>query len=262
LLKELFYGIREGKTMTSNPTVIHVKDVITRKFRVRRPSEYQKGLHIFGIIDADTNDVLVVQMNQLRLLWIDSRSVRFHDEEGLNFKQMEAVCNRICKVVKQKHEKLFKGLTYIDPFRNEIMSFSNLNWEDVACINRMNQPLDWRRVRKTEMVDVFMYPKNMWTNATNYGFSFRFLQLRRCEPLGCNLFSTIQRTLPPPPPPPPPKQRPLSIKNDLKSDHKSSKNNQPSNNFNSSSSLQVLPPSLEEILKSRQKLRITNLLSE
>lgn len=251
--------------MSSNPNVIHVKDMIHRKFRVRRPSEYQKGLHILGIIDADTNDVLVVQLNQLRLLWIDSQSVRFRDEEGIHFKQMEAVCNRICKVVKQKHEKLFKGLTYVDPFRNDIMSFPNLNWEDVACINRMNQPLDWRRVRKTEMVDVFLYPKNIWTNATNYGFSFRVLQLRRCEPLGCNLFAHTPSPQPPPPPPPPPppisKSRSL-VKGNLKTDHKSCKNNQENNNFNSSSSLQVLPPSLEEILKSRQKLRITNLLSE
>lgn len=250
--------------MSSNPTVIHVRDMIYRKFRVRRPSEYQKGLRILGIIDADTNDILVVQMNQLRLLWIDARSVRFRDEEGNSFKEMEAVCNRICTVVRQKHKELFEGLTYVDPFRNDVMSFSNLNWEDVACVNRMNQPLDWRRVRKTEMVDVFLYPKNIWTNATNYGFSFRFLQLRRCEPLGCNLFSCSQSVTPPPPPPPPPSKSKLQshVKDNLKTDHKSSKNNQPNNNFNSSSSLQVLPPSLEEILKSRQKLRITNLLSE
>jgi hypothetical protein len=243
-----------------------VKTFATRKLRVRRPTEYQKGLWIFGILDAFENDVAVIELKQMRLIWIDARTIRARDEEGTILRQMDLVCKRVTKMLQGKYPSIFEGLTYVDPFRNDAITFSNIDWKDVTCTNRVNDPLDWRRIRKTEMVDLFVYPKNIWANSVNFGMSFRVLQMRRAEPLGCNLFlPAFKSPVPPPPPPPPPPRghsshrKPTPV---LKVDQESSTQKSISKSPTSPCSLQVVRPSLEEILKSRQKLRITNLLSE
>ena len=268
-VKKLQTGVAIAHRMSFPPLVIDIEGLATRRLRVKRPSEYQKGLRIFGIVDARTNDLLVIQMHQMRLLWIDARTVRIRDEDGCALKHMDAVCRRLSKAVRDKYPTVFRDLSYVDPFRNDAMSFCNLNWSDVYCMSRTSENLDWRRVQKTEMIDVFVYPKNIWTNAVNYGISFRLVQIRRCEPLGCKCFSSSGNDSSPPPPPPP-LPPPGIFKANVskviatvsKADQISSENYLSKNHSNSSSSIQVRVPSLEEILKSRQKLRITNLLSE
>ena len=241
-----------------------VKTFASRKLRVRRPTEYQKGLWIFGILDALENDVAVIEMNQMRLIWIDARTIRARDEEGTILRQMDIVCKRVTKMLQGKYPSVFEGLTYVDPFRNDAISFSNIDWKDVTCTNRVNDPLDWRRIRKTEMVDLFVYPKNIWANSVNFGVSFRVLQMRRAEPLGCNLFLPAFKSPPPPPPPPPPGGYSSHKKRQLvsKVDQESCTQKTSLKTSTSPCSLHAVRPSLEEILKSRQKLRITNLLSE
>ena len=251
--------------MVLSLNVYDVKSYVARKLRIRRPTEYQKGLWIFGILDAFDNDVSVIEMSQLRLIWIDAHTLRVRDEEGNTVRQMDVVCRRVTTMLQEKYPSMFEGLTYVDPFRNDNMSFFNLDWKDVICTNRINEPLDWHRVRKTEMVDLFLYPKNIWVNTVNFGVSFRVLQIRRSEPIGYNLFLPAFKSPPAPPPPPPPPVRGASNgKHGIvsKIDQKSCKQNASLESSHISCSLQVVRPSLEEILKSRQKLRITNLLSE
>ena len=203
-------------------------------------------------------------MSRMRLIWIDAHTLRVRDEEGNTVRQMDIVCRRVSTMLQEKYPSMFEGLTYVDPFRNDHMSFFNFDWNDVICTNRINEPVDWHRVRKTEMVDLFLYPKNIWANSVNFGVSFRLLQIRRAEPLGCNLFLPAFKPPPPPPPPPPTGGGGYSRKHMVvsKKDHKLCKSIPDLESSTPPCSLQVVRPSLEEILKSRQKLRITNLLSE
>jgi hypothetical protein len=233
--------------------VRNITDIQECKIRIRHGVSCSPGITLFSLIDIESKDHLLIRLNSYRVVSIDATHLSLKDASNLNSARVDAFKSHIYTTLKThtKYAEMFNERKEHSCNQSDLFRFVNLVWRDVTCFDVEDNMIQSDCILPNDLVSFIVYPRYVWMNSTHYGIAFKLVQLLRNEPLGLktNLFlpSEYARHKPPPPPPPPPMF--VAKINSNK-------------NINSITAFEVRRPTLQEILIGRQKLRLTNLLSD
>lgn len=233
------------------------ESVLNRSVRIRRREDVSSLRSLFELQDGETRELLLIALMRLRVVFSSDDAIRLRVDRRSDIENLQTLNRRVVEQLETsvEHGADFRARAYKDPWSNGIIALYNVDWRDVVCFDADHVPIRGERcVRDMEMVDAIVYPRFVWMNNAHYGISYRVAQLRRCEPVGLTrcLFAKASSIPIPPPPPPPPPTRAVGLRGTIRISTKAEK--RPKNIKTG-----VLPwtPSLDDILKCRQKLRTT-----
>ena len=250
--------------------VYNSEEVLTRAVRIRRRKDVESERYLFELQDGETRELLLIALMRLRVVFSSDDALRLRVEREADIENVRVLNRRILDQLRSTEEYRvdFESRIYKDPWSDGTITAYHLDWRDVVCFDADNEPLHPpRRVHEMEMVDAVVYPRFVWMNEGYYGISYRIAQLRRREPIGLarclfapptsalptSALPTSALPIPPAPPPPPPGFR--GIKSTIRIPFQTKTPVERSIRCITSSS--GWKPSLDDILKCRQKLRTT-----
>lgn len=244
--------------------VYNSEEVLQRAVRIRRRKDFESERYLFELQDGETRELLLIALMRLRVVFSSDDALRLRVERESDIEHVRVLNRRILDQLKSTDEYRadFESRVYKDPWSDGTITAYNIDWRDVVCFDADNEPLNPpRRVLEMEMVDAVVYPRFVWMNDGHYGISYRVAQLRRCEPIGlarCLFSAPCVASVPLAPPPPPPPPPPLGFKGIKRTVRLPFQNKTPSvRSFKSITSATGWKPTLDDILKCRQKLRTT-----
>lgn len=226
--------------MTLNIQFVH--NVQESMINIKKPISYPKDeMTVFDIYY--NNDIFLILLNFVQVCQ-KGKHIKFIESTN-NINHLQNILNNIITRAKEskKYSHLFSKKEWYNMIEDNVMlHFKNICEYDTRIFDIENTPIDFDKIKKNDNVSLIVYVKNIWINDKYYGINMKLSQVQRREPLGLSksLFpvSALQTpSIPPPPPPPPNARRPLKPK------------------------IEIVRPSLKDILNSREKLRKTNLLS-
>jgi hypothetical protein len=213
----------------------------TARVILRKPIEYRPGLFVFGLVDATTKEYLMLRLNAWRIVWIDGRGMRVREEVGGGISALRAFQTRVIGNIQSHPTHRHKTNDRVEAVcaMNDTLTFFDIRWEDVTCFDYEYRALPRERLEKHDLLDVIVYPRNVWINDNRMGITVRLAQIRRREPLGIprSLFGGSFPAAPPAPPPPSIKTAQTMVR-------------------------AVVRPTLADILKGKKALRITSTVAK
>lgn len=226
--------------------VYQLKDVCVRSMNIKRPiiqsNNHNTRAVIFDIYYK--NEYLLIDLSGKQIV-SKRRDISVIDSTVPHMSQLEQLIASVLDRVRtnSKYREHFENKMMYRMIDDNIMTFKNVCEYDTTVFDMMEGRIDLVRLKPNDNVRLLIYIKNIWINERFYGINIKLSQIQRMEPMGLNKYLFANPRIPPPPKPPPilMKKNPEPISN-------------PKNN-------KIVRPSLTDILKSREKLRKTNLLS-
>jgi hypothetical protein len=190
------------------------------------------------------NEYLLIDLSGKQIV-SKRRDIAVIDSTVPHMSQLEQLIASVLERVRtnSKYREHFENKMMYRMIENNIMTFKNVCEYDTTVFDMTDGQIDLSRLKANDNVRLLIYIKNIWVNERFYGINIKLSQIQRMEPMGLNKYLFANPRIPPPPKPPLKlmKKNPEPISN-------------PKNN-------KIVRPSLIDILKSREKLRKTNLLS-
>jgi len=223
--------------------IVEVSVLKCDSINIKKPLEYPNdNTYIFDLYY--NNKVLLVPLRNLQIC-NKGKIIKFIDT-SVCLNDLKKIVDKITSRVKKntKYEGLFKNKEMYNMISNEtaVINFKNVCEYDTSVFDIDGNEIEMSRLKKSDNVVIVVYVKSLWINDKFYGINLKLSQIHRMEPLGLKKSLLVQKVVStpklPPPPPPPPQQ-----------------------NVQKREINKVVRPSLNDILKSREKLRKTNLLS-
>lgn len=223
--------------------IVELLNIKSDDINIKKPLEYpNENTYIFDLYYK--NEVLLIPLRNLQIC-NKGKNVKCIDT-SVCLKELKKVVDNIISRVKgnSKYEELFKNREMYNMILNDsiVINFKNVCEYDTSVFDVDGNVIEMNRLKKGDNVVIVVYVKSLWINDKFYGINLKSSQIHRMEPLGLKKSLFVQKivlTPKPPPPPPPPLQQKVQKREINK----------------------IVRPSLNDILKSREKLRKTNILS-
>lgn len=228
--------------------VYQLKDVCAKSANIKKPFIAQSHPHNTRTVVFDIyykNEFLLIDLPGKQILSKRGRDISFVDSTVSHMTQLELLVESVLERVRtnSKYQLYFENKTMYRMIENKGITFKNVCEYDTSVFDMMEGQIDLSRLKANDNARLLIYIKNIWANESFYGINIKLSQIQRLEPMGLNKSLFVNPRIPPPPKPP----LMLAKKNQERITN-------PKNN-------KIVRPSLKDILKSRENLRKTNLLS-
>ena len=245
--------------------VVRCRDLQDVELELSKPSEYQKERQ-FCTIRASGGKYVLVRTGLSQVLYSKGEHLRVRDRCH-DLRWMKRFHERIVAALESSavFSDSMRNKRYVDVIKeDDVLYMQTICAEDVRCFTSTGASFPWRSLRTNDTVELMLYLRGVWWSPSMFGVSYTLSQVLRHDPIAIdhNLFAErIPRPLtssyavaasasaaaaPPPPPPPP-----GTINHYQEASYKA---------------IGCIPsgavrPSLKDIIRSKENLRITKYLS-
>lgn len=227
--------------------VTNLSDVNKSQINIKKPIEYPKNKFVVFDIYYNNNYFLIL-LNNVQICY-KGNNIKFIETNSCMKDIKNVVDNTINRVKDNtKYQEYFKKKEFYSMIEeNKVINFKNNCGYDTRVYDIEQNEIEFDRLKTNDNVSLIIYVKNIWVNEKYYGINIKLSQIQRKEPVGLktNFFTKGLPKYSIPPPPTPPVKKEKQDKEGIKNPKKEL----------------IVRPSLTDILKSREKLRKTNILS-